>query len=161
SWRPIVPWIEQLMEESLGKGSKGVVVFEHQPLNVDGICFRADGALAVGVLGGPQGGEQAAFMLQHLDLVSGDTAARLAALATAFLGWQLTMALYGYLADIAFAGQPAVEDYKTRARALREHDPVGGALASTPSAQSDGITLLSPLVTDGLSLAAIVASALS
>src|SRR2546426_1343077 len=32
-WQPLLPWIEQLMEESLGKGGKGVVVFDDQFLN--------------------------------------------------------------------------------------------------------------------------------
>ncbi len=35
------------------------------------------------------------------------------------------MALYGYLQRIQFAGQPAVENYKARARALRtQPDPL-------------------------------------
>ncbi len=33
------------------------------------------------------------------------------------------MALYGYLHHITFAGQPAVENYKARARTLRKGDP--------------------------------------
>ena len=32
-WNALVPWLEQLMEESLGKGGKGVVVFEDQPVH--------------------------------------------------------------------------------------------------------------------------------
>jgi len=32
-WQALVSWIEQLMEESLGKGGKGVVVFDDQTLN--------------------------------------------------------------------------------------------------------------------------------
>src|SRR5258708_30944552 len=32
-WQVLVPWIEQLMEESLGDGNKGLVVFTAQPLN--------------------------------------------------------------------------------------------------------------------------------
>src|SRR5579875_3644620 len=32
-WSPFIPWVEQLMEESLGKGGRGIVVFENQALN--------------------------------------------------------------------------------------------------------------------------------
>ena len=32
-WQAFVSWLEQLMEESLGKGGKGVVVFDDQLLN--------------------------------------------------------------------------------------------------------------------------------
>ncbi len=33
AWSALIPWLEQLMEESLGKGGKGVIVFENQRLN--------------------------------------------------------------------------------------------------------------------------------
>lgn len=45
------------------------------------------------------------------------------------------MALYGYLWDIPFAGQPAVEEYKSRARMLRDvagPDLARGAFDSAP-----------------------------
>ena len=32
-WQALVSWLEQLMEESLGKGGKGIVVFDDQTLN--------------------------------------------------------------------------------------------------------------------------------
>jgi len=32
AWQALIPWIEQLMEESLGKGGKGAVVFADTPL---------------------------------------------------------------------------------------------------------------------------------
>jgi hypothetical protein len=41
-------------------------------------------------------------------------------LAGLFLGLKKTVAAYGYLQDIVFAGQPAVEAYKQYARDLRE-----------------------------------------
>jgi hypothetical protein len=40
-------------------------------------------------------------------------------LAGLFLGFKLTVAAFGYLQDIVFAGQPAVEAYKKYARDLR------------------------------------------
>ncbi len=36
AWHPLIPWIEQLMEESLGKGGKGIIVFPDQPLDDNG-----------------------------------------------------------------------------------------------------------------------------
>ena len=59
------------------------------------------------------------FVLSQPYLATTDDSERLAALAASFMGWQLSMALFGYLHDITFAGQPAVENYKARARVLR------------------------------------------
>src|SRR5256885_2598822 len=49
-WQPLVPWIEQLMEESLGKGGKGVVVFDDQFLNPGAPGYRSSGTLHVRVV---------------------------------------------------------------------------------------------------------------
>ncbi len=38
-WGALIQWIEQLMEESLGKGQKGIVVFSDQPLNTQAPCY--------------------------------------------------------------------------------------------------------------------------
>jgi hypothetical protein len=122
-WQAIIPWIEQLMEESLGKGNKGVVVFTEQPLNRQASASRTSGTLHVQVTTGsasPQ--ESNVFVLSQPSLASRDSRDRLAALAASFLGWQLSMALYGYLQHITFAGQPAVENYKARARVLRDRE---------------------------------------
>ena len=55
------------------------------------------------------------------------------------------MALYGYLQRIHFAGQPAVENYKTRARALRtQPDPLQVASNWRPALQDGILTLLAP-----------------
>jgi len=125
-WQVLVPWIEQLMEESLGKGNKGVVVFTEQPLNRQASASRTSGTLHLQVTTGralPQGDN--VFVLSQPSLESREPRDRLAALAASFLGWQLSMALYGYLQHITFAGQPAVENYKARARVLRaEDDPL-------------------------------------
>ncbi|MFL5589514.1 MAG: hypothetical protein ACJ8DI_17945 [Ktedonobacteraceae bacterium] len=122
-WQVLVPWIEQLMEESLGKGNKGVVVFTEQPLNRQASASRTRGTLHVHVMSGmalSQGDN--VFVLSQPSLASREPRDRLAALAASFLGWQLSMALYGYLQHITFAGQPAVENYKARARVLRAQD---------------------------------------
>ncbi len=125
-WQALVQWIEQLMEESLGKGSKGVVVFDAQKLNTQALYYSTDGTLPVQVV--TDSAEMAINTHVHLYqpyLASTEPLTRLAALTTSFLSWQLCMALYGYLHAITFAGQPAVENYKARARTLRNQaDPL-------------------------------------
>src|SRR5437588_10665391 len=49
-WRIFVSWLEQLMEESLGKGGKGIVVFGEQTLNQSAPGYRTDGLLRVHVV---------------------------------------------------------------------------------------------------------------
>src|SRR5437868_1962829 len=151
-WQPLVPWIEQLMEESLGKGNKGVVVFTEQPLNRQASASRSSGTLHVHVMTGmalPEGDN--VFVLSQPSLESREPRERLAALAASFLGWQLSMALYGYLQHITFAGQPGVENYKARARVLRaEDDPLkitqNWAATTTDTDPASGISysLLAP-----------------
>ncbi len=122
-WQALVPWIEQLMEESLGKGGKGVIVFEDQSLDEHAPAYRTSGTLKVQVEADniePQAEND--FVLFQPSLVNQEPLDRLATLAASFLGWQLCMSLYGYLHRIIFAGQPAVENYKLRARALRNTD---------------------------------------
>lgn len=144
-WQPLVPWIEQLMEESLGKGNKGVVVFAEQPLNHQAPAHRASGTLHVQVTSSaaapPQ--EDNLFVLSQPSLASKDARDCLAAVAASFLGWQLSMALYGYLQHITFAGQPAVENYKSRARTLRsQNDPLQVALNWDPTMIDGELRLL-------------------
>jgi hypothetical protein len=145
-WQAFVSWLEQLMEESLGKGGKGVVVFDDQLLNSASPGYQQGGLLRVRVVTeATQAGEDQLFLLSQPSLASKDPHDRLAALATSFLGWQLSMALYGYLQRIQFAGQPAVENYKTRARALRtQHDPLQVASHWSPTVQEGILTLLAP-----------------
>jgi hypothetical protein len=108
-WRPLAPWIEQVVEESLGKGGRGLLVFAGQEPAAGWPDRHA--VLRVDEGGGtPCGGAPAAA----LRLAGG-----LAAAARLFVGWELTVALLGYLRGITFAGQPAVEAYKRHARELR------------------------------------------
>src|SRR5690349_5455004 len=66
----------------------------------------------------------------------------LAALAASFMGWQLSMTLFGYLHDIVFAGQSAVENYKARARVLRMQENPLGVLQEWEAQCTDGILTL-------------------
>ncbi|GAC1620082.1 MAG: hypothetical protein NVS4B9_10980 [Ktedonobacteraceae bacterium] len=145
-WHAFVSWLEQLMEESLGKGGKGIVVFDEQVLNHAAPGYQQNGMLHVRVVtDGAQAGEDEMFLLSQPSLASKEPQNRLAALAASFLGWQLSMALYGYLQHIQFAGQPAVENYKARARALRtQHDPLQVTSNWHPALQEGILTLLAP-----------------
>ncbi len=147
-WQAFVSWLEQLMEESLGKGGKSVVVFDDQPLNSAAPAYDGGGTQRVLVLAKEDQTDQAAqdqpFLLSQPSLSRQQGQQRLAALASSFLGWQLSMALYGYLQQITFSGQPAVENYKARARALRtEHDPLQ-IVSSWQGAVQEGILTLLP-----------------
>ncbi len=143
-WQALLPWIEQLMEESLGKGQKGIVVFRETTQHTQAACFHQPGALHVRVSHDP-GSEKYAFTLYQPALIDREPCEQLAALAAGFLGCQLTMALYGYLQDITFAGQPAVEDYKARARTLRAMDnPLDAIRDWQATYTAPGLTLLAP-----------------
>jgi len=194
-WQALVPWIEQLMEESLGKGGKGVIVFEDQSLDEHAPAYRTSGTLKVRIvtdstelLGSAEGASplpgrgvspqtplyslgaagveskrtKGEFVLFQPSLVSQEPLDRLAALAASFLGWQLCMSLYGYLHRITFAGQPAVENYKSRARALRNTDNPLAALLNWQSTIKDGpLTLFATHAADTKApLALVVAQAL-
>lgn len=144
-WGSFISWLEQLMEESLGKGGKGIVVFDEQTLNSSAPGYHEDGLLRVDVEPEAPARQSEPFVLLQPALARTEPRDRLAALAAGFLGWQLTMALYGYLHHIPFAGQPAVENYKARARALREQpDPLAVASTWQPAAHHRMFTLLAP-----------------
>ena len=145
-WRVLVSWLEQLMEESLGKEGKGIVVFDDQLLNHAAPGYLQNGILHVRVISETTPPpEDQLFLLSQPSLASQEPQNRLAALATSFLGWQLSMALYGYLQHITFAGQPAVENYKARARALRtQHEPLQVTSNWNPALREGILTLLAP-----------------
>jgi hypothetical protein len=148
-WQALVPWLEQLMEESLGKGGKGIVVFDNQSLNTSAPGYRKGGLLRVRVVEEETlTGADQQFVLCQLSLASKEPQNRLASLTASFLGWQLSMALYGYLHQIPFVGQPAVENYKARARALRtQPDPLLVSSDWRPALREGNLMLLAPQAT--------------
>jgi hypothetical protein len=119
-WSALIPWIEQLMEESLGKDGKGIVVFDAQTLRPTAPGYREEGTAKVRVSSEAAREEQELTLTLDLPYLTDTISSELlSAAAASFLGWQFVMALYGYLHTIYFAGQPAVENYKARARILR------------------------------------------
>jgi glucose-6-phosphate isomerase len=105
------PWVEQVVEESLGKAGQGLLAFYDQ----DPGLSRAPGVtrlrIAAGAVDGPA---------LELEFPADDRRRCLATVARFFAGWNLAVALLGYLRGITFAGQPAVENYKRYARELRQ-----------------------------------------
>lgn len=166
NWKALVPWIEQLMEESLGKEGKGIVVFQETTQHSQTSVFHTPGTLHVQASPDPLGDTtRNRFVLYQpylrAYLTEHGPADRLASVATCFLGWQLTMALYGYLHNITFAGQPAVENYKARARALRSLPNPLDAVSNWPAKFTDGgLTLFAPSKTMKLTSSQIFAEAL-
>lgn len=148
-WQPCVQWVEQLMEESLGKQGKGVLVFHEQPLNTQAPYYRTSDTLHVYAgTTSPMPIEDHTFTLPQEHFASQDHHTRLVTLAANFMGWQLSMALYGYLHGITFAGQPAVENYKARARVLRDgQDPLQAI--STVNVIREGILTLAGVEAQG------------
>jgi hypothetical protein len=117
-WAPVAPWVEQVVEESLGKDGRGLLVFYGQDLTSASAwpdrfaVLRVDEGSGTTVPGRP-------FAQLHL-ATEADSLTRLAVCARFFSGWNLAVALVGYLQGMTFAGQPAVEGYKKYARMLRD-----------------------------------------
>jgi glucose-6-phosphate isomerase len=143
-WEGFVPWLEQLVEESLGKGGKGLLIFYDQQSSVRS-PFGADVIpLDVRIGNGPQSAEETPHRLRRQASTAVDTGGEVAPmsgsealtldvpldrkaspgglgeLAALCLGFERMVAVFGYLQGIVFAGQPAVEAYKRYARELRE-----------------------------------------
>ncbi|MGI8828077.1 MAG: hypothetical protein ACR2JC_21095 [Chloroflexota bacterium] len=142
---PLVPWIEQLVEESLGKRSQGILVLpayglEQSASPIIGAPYNAFHNRRA--LAGDWAGSCALTLAPP---VGKDTVERLARVASTFMGWQLVTALFGYLHGITFAGQPAVENYKARAHALRGAiDPLEVALRDEHVVTGEDLTLVGP-----------------
>ncbi len=140
------PWLEQLVEESLGKGGKGLLVFYGQSASaVQG--FGADVIPLSVRLGGRESADAATLRAANREVLTLDVPAAadglaLGETAALGLGFERMVAVFGYLQGIVFAGQPAVEAYKRYARDLRDAPgPVGFPTASPDQARSGGLTL--------------------
>ncbi|HEX2186194.1 MAG TPA: hypothetical protein VHN78_11890, partial [Chloroflexota bacterium] len=130
-WEGFLPWLEQLVEESLGKDGKGFLVFYGQSAAAYGedcaaLRIAVEGYDAPPALVPPHGARPWPSLTLHVPAPPQPLSrlpselAGLGELTGLFLGMKKTVAAYGYLQDIVFAGQPAVEAYKRYARELRE-----------------------------------------
>jgi glucose-6-phosphate isomerase len=138
-WAPLAPWVEQVVEESLGKDGRGLLVFHDQDLASAASWPDRFSILRVDEGSGAELPDRPRAVLR-LD-PDGDQASRLATCARCFSGWNLAVALVGYLQGITFAGQPAVEAYKRYARQLREAPGGLPYPADSLSGASGGATL--------------------
>ena len=117
-WSALAPWVEQVVEESLGKEGRGLLVFHDQDLQRAAAWPDRFSILRVDEGSGAVVADRPAAVL-NLGRPE-DGVARLARCARFFAGWNLAVCLIGYLQGITFAGQPAVEMYKSYARRLRD-----------------------------------------
>jgi len=126
-WEGFAPWLEQLVEESLGKAGKGLLVFYGQdPEGLAGfgedvlpLSIRIDGAEAPSAVALREGGRKVLTLDVPLADLPG-VPRGLAELAALCLGFERMVAVFGSEQTTVFAGQPAVEAYKRHARRLRE-----------------------------------------
>ena len=128
-WEGFVPWLEQLVEESLGKGGEGLLIFYDQAptarfgddvLYLD-VSFVPTDTSRGDTTRSPFLPLRQADRVAHLDVpLAATRPSGLDELAALCLGFERTVAVFGYLRGIVFAGQPAVEAYKKYARDLRE-----------------------------------------
>jgi glucose-6-phosphate isomerase len=125
----LAPWVEQLVEESLGKGGKGFLIFYGEDLRAPEDYESDVIFLQITAEGYPEPGREKLMALQAaghpvlkltVPLKDVGVPLGLPELAGLFLGFKLTVATFGTLHDIVFVGQPAVEAYKKYARDLRE-----------------------------------------
>jgi hypothetical protein len=124
-WEGFAPWLEQLVEESLGKDGKGFLIFYGQSTAAqygnDCAVLRIHVDHFPPTPAGPEG--LPAIDLQVPATTGGPLpreARGLGGLSGLMLSFKKTVAVYGYLQHIIYAGQPAVEAYKKYARDLRE-----------------------------------------
>jgi hypothetical protein len=116
------PWLEQLVEESLGKGGKGLLVFYSQ--GESALRFGPDVIPLSVRLGGEESADAEALRAAGREVLTLDVPLApglgLGETAALCLGFERLVAVFGYLQGITFAGQPAVEAYKRYARELRD-----------------------------------------
>ncbi len=131
-WQAMLSWVEQIMEQSLGKGGKGVVVLHDQFLEEQTPASRGEDLLRVHVVvqEDPASCQESMYelvqpYLNNPEPRDGDPAESepeplLSSLAASMLGWQVAMVVYAALQEIPYSTEPAVERYKALARDWRE-----------------------------------------
>lgn len=136
-WAALAPWVEQVVEESLGKDGRGLLIFYGQDLEYASTWPDRFSVLRIDEGSGERLPDRPQATLKLDDAT--DTLSRLATTARSFAGWNLAVAMIGYLQGITFAGQAAVERYKSYARKLRDKPgellyPPNGVTSSTLAA---------------------------
>lgn len=131
--KSIPMWAEQLFEESLGKDGKGVSVFYGENLSANELRPVGENDrvfLRINIAGKKTNPEFWKYVKEHnyplfeIDLDSVDSIGGL------MLGLQRAAAAIGFLWDICFVNQPAVEGYKNETRKVM--NAFGGAEVKVP-----------------------------
>lgn len=160
SWSGLAPWLEQVVEESLGKKGKGFLVFYDQ--DVPSVTSRRDDCLVLSIARSdePETRPDARALGDGTPLLTLEVPIRkirglpsgLGEVAGLFANFEKMVATFAYLQGIVFAGQPGVEAYKRYARELRDGEgPISTAEGSPWQTKANGITVnYSSLFTGGL-----------
>jgi len=119
-WKGVEGWIEQLVEESLGKEGKGFMIFYGENAVIED--YRPD-VVFVAINDATLPTSRAALAdAGHPVLRLSVPPKDFATVGGIFTGWQRLVAAYGLLAGTVYSGQPAVEAYKKYSRDLRLAD---------------------------------------
>ncbi len=155
-WRPLWGWTEQIVEESLGKGGKGFLIFYDQHFD-----NQPDDSLTLDINSQRievEGDKNFQFVLPQIadaTLTNPVFMQKMIVTAAFFANFKKTVVTFAYLHDIVFAGQPAVEGYKRYAREIREGEAEVELLPATNQYQVRFGNLVldyAPLIKSGLVL---------
>lgn len=130
--KPFASWVEQLIEESVGKNGRGITIFYDEDLNMDRIApvDRNDRVFITVTFGG-QHNENGAFVdklreggypIVNLDLPATDDVR--SSVPTLMYGFERMVAAFAYLQGINFVNQPGVQNYKTETKEILKDSPV-------------------------------------
>ncbi|MBM3244579.1 MAG: hypothetical protein FJZ15_02140 [Candidatus Omnitrophica bacterium] len=114
-------WMEQLFEESLGKDGKGVTLFYGEKLSPEVLKPAADSDrvfVRLNIGGRATQVEFGNYLRQNDYPVFDINVNDINDIGGLMLGFERTVATIGYLWDICFVNQPAVENYKKATRAV-------------------------------------------
>ena len=157
-WRPLWGWLEQIVEESLGKGGKGFLIFYDQHFDSQpNDCLTLDINSQPLEAGGEENFQLGLPQITGLALSNQAFMEKMIVTAAFFANFKKTVVTFAYLHDIIFAGQPAVEGYKRYAREIRDSEAEIELLSPTNQYQVHFGNLVldyAPLIKSGLILEA-------
>ena len=119
-WKGVEGWIEQLVEESLGKEGKGFLIFYGEDAALED--YRSDVVFVAINDAALPASDAALAEAGHPVLRLSVPPKDFATVGGMFIGWQRLVAAYGLLVGTVYSGQPAVEAYKRYSRDLRLAD---------------------------------------
>jgi transaldolase/glucose-6-phosphate isomerase len=137
-------WVEQLLTASLGKGGRGLLVIDGEPVGEPAVYGPDRLFVYLRLESSPDAAQDAAVKALH---DSGQPVVRIAiqdlyCVGGEFFRWQLAAAVAGSVLGINPFDQPDIESAKTATRKLTaEFDRTGALAPETPLRQGDGLTL--------------------